>query len=408
MSVAVGATCTLVGDYTVTSADVTAGSISNTGTGDSDETGPDNEILVTPVEGSPALETTKAVTNNADGDGSMTVTEGDVLTYTVTVTNTGNVPLSNVVVTDNRITPTGGTTPCMTVAVGTTCTLVGDYTVTSADVTAGSISNTGTGDSDETGPDNEILVTSVEGSPALETSKALTGHDDGDSSGTVSEGDELTYTVTVTNTGNVPLTNVVVTDNLITPTGGSTPCGTVAVGASCTLIGTYTVTGMDVTNGSITNTGTGDSNETGPDDDVLVTPLAATPALETAKALTNNADGDSSGSVTEGDVLTYTVTVTNIGNVPLNNVTVTDDLIMPTGGTTPCASLPLGGTCTLIGTYTVTAADAMAGSISNTGTGDSDETPPDDDVLTTPRGRHSTAGGDQVVTPCFGHAGRAR
>ena len=61
--------------------------------------------------------------------------------------------------------------------------------------------------------------------------------------------------------------------------------------------------------------------------------------------------------MTQGDVLTYTVTVTNTGNIPLTNVVVTDWLITPTGGTTPCASVPVGGTCTLIGTYTVTAAD---------------------------------------------------
>ena len=61
--------------------------------------------------------------------------------------------------------------------------------------------------------------------------------------------------------------------------------------------------------------------------------------------------------MTQGDVLTYTVTVTNTGNIPLTNVVVTDSLITPTGGTTPCASVPVGGTCTLIGTYTVTAAD---------------------------------------------------
>src|SRR5690606_4639450 len=205
-----------IGTYTVTAADVTTGNITNTGTGDSDETGPDADVLVTPVVGSPALNTVKALTSNADGDASGTVTQGDVLTYTVTVTNTGNIPLSNVVVSDSLITPIGGTTPCATVAVGGACTLIGTYTVTAADVTTGSITNTGTGDSDETGPDADVLVTPVVGSPALNTVKTLTANADGDASGTVTQGDVLTYTVTVTNTGNIPLTNVVVTDNLIT------------------------------------------------------------------------------------------------------------------------------------------------------------------------------------------------
>ena len=72
---------------------------------------------------------TKAMTNNADGDNSGTVSLGDVLTYTVTVTNTsatGN--LTNVVVSDSKITP--GTTTCASVAPGATCVLVGTYTVT--------------------------------------------------------------------------------------------------------------------------------------------------------------------------------------------------------------------------------------------------------------------------------------
>ncbi|MBK7012967.1 MAG: DUF11 domain-containing protein [Xanthomonadales bacterium] len=137
------------------------------------------------------------------------------------------------------------------------------------------------------------------------------------------------------------------------------------MGGTCTLIGTYTVTAADVTTGSISNTGTGDSNETGPDTDTVNTPVVGSPALNTVKARTGNADGDGTGTVTQGDVLTYTITVTNTGNVPLTNVVVSDPLITPTGGTTPCASVAVGGTCTLTGTYTVTAADVTTGWISN-------------------------------------------
>src|SRR5690606_9687007 len=224
----------------------------------------------------------------------------------VTVTNTGNIPLTNVIVTDSLITPTGGTTPCASVPVSGTCTLIGTYTVTAADVTTGSITNTGTGDSDETGPDTDVLVTPVVGSPALNTVKTLTGNADGDGSGTVTQGDVLTYAITVTNTGNVALNNVVVSDPMITQTGGTTPCATVAVGGTCTLIGTYTVTAADVTTGSITNTGTGDSDETPPDDDILVTPVAGTVSM--AKVLL------SGGPTAEaGETLTYTVTLVNSG-----------------------------------------------------------------------------------------------
>ena len=263
-----GGTCTLIGTYTVTAADVTTGSITNTGTGDSNETPPDGDTVITPVVGSPALNTTKALTSNADGDASGTVTQGDVLTYTVTVTNTGNIPLTNVIVTDSLITPTGGTTPCAQCAVGGTCTLIGTYTVTAADVTTGFDHQHRHGrlGSDAAGWRHGHHA-GRRHRRRSNTTKALTSNADGDASGTVTQGDVLTYTVTVTNTGNIPLTNVIVTDSLITPTGGTTPCATVAVGGTCTLIGTYTVTAADVTTGSITNTGTGDSDETPPDGD---------------------------------------------------------------------------------------------------------------------------------------------
>ena len=66
-------------------------------------------------------------------------------------------------------------------------------------------------------------------------------------------------------------------------------------------------------------------------------------------------------NISAGDTLMYTITATNSGGANLTDVVVTDDLIIPTGGTTPCALVLLGGTCTLVGTYVVTPADVVAG-----------------------------------------------
>ncbi len=70
-----------------------------------------DDILVTPIPTATALETLKELTSNADEDGSGTVSLGDTLTYTVTATNTGDVTLNNVVVSDSLITPTLCPTP---------------------------------------------------------------------------------------------------------------------------------------------------------------------------------------------------------------------------------------------------------------------------------------------------------
>ena len=77
---------------------------------------------------------------------------GSVLTYTVTATNTGNVTLNNVVVSDNDLPLDPASNTCASVAVGDTCVLAGTYTVTQADVDAGEVVNTATADSDETDP----------------------------------------------------------------------------------------------------------------------------------------------------------------------------------------------------------------------------------------------------------------
>ncbi len=380
--VAPGATCTLIGTYVVTAADVTAGQIDNTGTADSDQTGAMTDDETVPVP-TPDLSVDKPAPTNADEDGSGDVSVGDTLTYTVTATNSGTANLTNVVVTDNLITATGGTTPCALVAPGATCTLVGTYVVTAADVTAGQIDNTGTADSDQTGAvtDDETVPVPT---PDLSVDKPAPTNADEDGSGDVSVGDTLTYTVTATNSGTANLTNVVVSDSLITATGGTTPCALVAPGATCTLIGTYVVTAGDVATGAVVNTATADSDQSPPvtDDETTLVPTPSLAVDKPAPVLSD--DADSSGDISAGDTLTYTITATNTGGSNLTDVVVTDNLITTTGGTTPCGLLGTGGTCTLVGTHVVTAADVTAGSIVNTATADSDQTPSVDDGETTP------------------------
>jgi uncharacterized repeat protein (TIGR01451 family) len=381
---AVGAFCDLSGPYTVTAADVTAGSISNTGTADSTETAPVTDTLVTPVAGSPALTVDKSLTGNADGDSSGTVTEGDVLTYTVSAANTGNIGLTNVVVGDPLLAP--ASTNCATLAVGVSCDLVGTYTVTAADVTAGTINNTGTATASEiTGSATDSHVLAVVGTPAMTIGKTFDGFVDNDGSSSITEGDQLDYTATATNTGNVPLTNVSVDDGQLTPANAT--CASVLVGSTCVLSGAHIVTNADVLAGNVTNIAAATSDETGTINSApVVVPVVASPAMTIGKTFDSFTDTDSSGSVTEGDILFYTATATNSGNIALTGVSVDDAQLSPANAT--CPGVPVAGTCVLSGSHTVTNADVLAGNVTNTASADSNETAP---VNSTP-----------VVTPVVG------
>ncbi len=362
-TLAPGATCVLTGSYTVTQADVDAGTITNTAGVVSDEITTAVEDTNTSNTGqTDDLSIVKPAPANADGDGSGDISVGDVLTYTITATNSGTTTLNNVIVSDNLISPNSNT--CTTLAPGATCVLTGTYTVTQADVDAGAINNTAGVVSDEITTPVEASNTSTPNqTDDLTIVKPAPANADEDSSGDVSLGDTLTYTITATNAGTTTLNNVVVSDNLISP--NSNTCATLAPGATCVLTGTYSVTQTDVDNGSIANTAGVTSNEiTTPVEASNTTNTGQNDALSIVKPAPNNADGDGSGDISVGDVLTYTITATNSGTTTLSNVVVTDNLISPNSNT--CATLAPGATCVLSGTYTVTQADIDNGSIVNT------------------------------------------
>jgi uncharacterized repeat protein (TIGR01451 family) len=220
------------------------------------------------------------------------------------------------------------------------------------------------------------LVCGIAGRLGLD--KALTANQDQDGSGTISLGDTLEYTVTATNTGSVTLSNVVVSDNLITPT--STTCATLPQGEACVLVGTYTVTQVDVDAGELVNTATTGSDQTTERTTVVDTPVPQNPSIDLDKtSQLDDANGNRFGDA--GEFIDYQLTVTNTGDVTLGNVEIVDDLIQLDCVPKPPTGLAPGETIDCSGRYEVTWSDIGSGAIVNVATASGntpDDTPIDD------------------------------
>lgn len=361
-SVALGASCTLNGTYTVTQADVDAGLVRNTAFADATETGEQDVTITTPVDQQPVLTVAKALT-----DAPEPIAVGSELAYTVTSSNEGNVTLNNLVVSDPLISPPQRT--CASVAPGGTCVLEGSYQVTQADINDGQVENTATADAAETPPADAGITTPLARDPALAIAKELTAAPE-----PIVVGSELAYTITASNDGNVTLTSVVVSDPLLSPQEKT--CASLAVGSSCVLAGRYTVTQDDVDAGLLDNTAFADATESERQDVTVSTPLAQDPVLGIAKELTAFPE-----AIVAGSMLEYTVTVSNEGNVTLTDVVVTDRLISPQEKS--CPRVTVGASCVLTGSYTVTEADIDGGEIVNMATADATEASQEQITVTT-------------------------
>lgn len=361
------ASTTCTGSYTVTQADLDAGSVTNTATA----TATPAQGTLTPVttqETITAVQTRSLALLKSTSTPSYT-SVGATLSYSYLVTNTGNITLTDpVVVTDNRIAsvncpalPAGGLAPTASI----TCTAT--YTTTQADLDAGSVVNVASASSGATvSPTSTVTVNAVQ-TPALGLDKTTS------TSTYDSVGDVLAYSYRVTNTGNVTLTAPVTVDDdrIVAPATVNCPAlppGGLVPGGEVTCTASYIVTQADLDAGSVTNIATASSGGTRSAQDSVTVTGTQNPALGMAKAVTN-----APTPVVLGSVLEFTVTGTNTGNTTLTNVVISDDKITP--ASTTCASVAPGGSCVLVGTYTVVQADVDAGQVLNIGSGISDTTP---------------------------------
>jgi uncharacterized repeat protein (TIGR01451 family) len=361
-------TCTA--SYTTTQADVDAGSLSNTGTATgTPPTGANvtaSSSVTVPAQQSPAIAPVKSASVSSYS------AAGTPITYSYLVTNTGNVTLSSVGVTDPMAGLSAVACPNVSLAPGGSETCTASYTTTQADVDAGSLSNTGTATG--TSPSgtkvtasSSLTVPAVQ-SPAIAVKKSST------TPNYAAPGNTIAYNYVVTNTGNVTLGGISVSDIQTAPaiqsglSAVSCPTGPLAPGATETCTATYTATQADVDNGSVNDTATASGTPPAPKAPVTSTPSSATvPAVQTPKiSLVKSASVTSYSAA--GTPITYSYLVTNTGNVSLSSVGVTDPMAGLSAITCPSTTLAPGASETCTASYTTTQADVDAGSLSNTGT----------------------------------------
>ncbi len=303
---------------------------------------------------------------------------GQVVPYSYNVTNTGNVNLTNVNVSDNMAdTPPGVVCPETTLAPGVSMTCTANHTVTQDEMNAdGNLTNIGIADSDQTEPVQDTLDIPISQTKSMTIDKTST------TTSVTAAGQVVPYSYLVNNTGTVTLTNVNVTDDMAdTPPGVTCPETTLAPGESMTCTANHTVTQAEMdADGNLTNIGIADSDQTEPVQDTLDIPISQTKSMTIDKTSTTV-------SVTAaGQVVPYSYLVNNTGTVTLTNVNVTDDMAdTPPGVTCPETTLAPGVSMTCTANHTVTQAEINAnGNLTNIGIADSDQTDPIQDTLEIP------------------------
>ncbi|UOX87401.1 hypothetical protein MUY14_37655 [Amycolatopsis sp. FBCC-B4732] len=229
---------------------------------------------------------------------------GDPVTWTVTAHNTGDSPLAPVTVTDDT------TTSCSRTLAGLPAGATQTYTCTA------NPSRTTTSHATATGTDlSGQPVTATASATVTVITPALTLTKDA-TPAVARAGDPVTFSITVANAGDAPLTDVAVTDD-------RTPACAKAIGALPPQgEQTYTCTAPapadDFTN---TATATGKDQLGGT---VKVTDDAVVDVIHPAVTLTARA---APAQVREGGTVTWTITATNTGDVPLTGVAVADDQV---------------------------------------------------------------------------------
>jgi len=361
-----------------------AGSITNTATithEDQFDPNPTNNSSGTTINGQSAdLAVTKTVDNAAPDVGENVV-------FTITVHNNGPSDAIGVVLTDQlpatlsfvSATPSQGsyTSASGQWAVGTLTatgpTSTATLTITATVVDAGATTNTATvtgADQPDPNPANNSDSASLNGNPLADLAVTKSGP------ATVTPGDDVVYTIVVTNQGPSDATNVVIAD--ATPAGlvfvgnagactTAYPCsiGTLANGASATITTTYSVPADYSGASPIVNTAIVSSDTPDPD-----------PTNNQGSAQTGVGPGNANLAITKtgpaaiasGGAISYTLLIVNNGPSPANGASYSDMVPAGISGiTATCAGEQGGAACVTQPTVTGNTVAGTIGTLPSSG-----------------------------------------
>lgn len=326
---------------------------------------------------------TKTVTGvNGDPAGEVDGA-GDIINYEIVIQNIAAGDLTNVVVSDfllGSLTFMGGDNGDDILSDGETWTYTGNYTVLQSDIDNYGINEFGVADGDgdidnvavfqsnELADMEAFAETEIGANGSIYISKTVLDVDGDTSSPSVDEaGDEITYQIVVENTGAITLTNVVVTDSIIstlTQVGGDDDGdGILSPGEIWTYEGTYVATQSDIDNdgnlvpgsGRIDNIASASSNELLDATSPALVRIDYNPGMEIDKTVISIDDLNSNGRTDAGDRINYNINVANTGNVTLTGVSVNDPLL---GGLIASGeTINVGDDADFTGSYIITQDD---------------------------------------------------
>ncbi|SEA38209.1 DUF7507 domain-containing protein [Leifsonia sp. 21MFCrub1.1] len=393
-TLAPGTKATATASYTVRQSDVDAGRVVNSATASGTplvgaSVTAEDEVTDL-IDRKPGISLEKRVAHEEGTRGAV----GDRLLYSFTIANTGNVTLSDVDIVDELpgLSDIDDTWPAEknVLLPGQFATATAEYTITQADVDAltGVVNHAtvnGTAPDGTTVSDEASAPATTPTTAAIQIVEKATLK----STGAPRAGDVVEYRYGVTNVGDVTLHNVLIDPAVSKAAVADASPRTLAPMEEFGVSEEYHLTQADIDAGSVQHEST--VNGIAPDGRVVTDDDSSTVLLLQAPSVALVKTGARSGSVlgaAVGDTVAYTFEVTNTGNVTLNDIAIADampglsevEYPDPEDDGTLAPDAVLRATAT----YTLTAADISAGSVTNTATVTSDRGATAEDTFVLP------------------------